>query len=120
MADRVLLIAWERPARGLEERALEVFNEALGLVGRRQQEGRIEGFDVVLCEPNSELGGYIAVRGSAEQIAGLRADEEFRRNTANAQMCVDGIRHIDGVTDEGVAAQVAMFQEAMATVPQRT
>jgi hypothetical protein len=120
MADRLLFIAWERPVRGLEERSLEAFNEALGLVGRRQQEGRIEGFDVALFEPNSELGGYVAVRGSAEQIAALREDDEFRRNTVNAQMCVDGIRHIEGVTNEGVAAQIAMFQEAMATVPQRS
>jgi hypothetical protein len=120
MADRVLFIGWDRPVRGLEERALESFNEALGMIGRRQQEGRIEGFDVVLFEPNGELGGYVAVRGSAEQITALRADEEFRRNTANAQMCVDGIRHIEGVTNEGVAAQIAMFQEAIATVPQRS
>ena len=120
MADRVLFITWEHPARGLEEKALESLNEGLGLAGRMQQEGRIEGFDVVLLEPNGELGGYIAIRGSAEQIAALREDEEFRRNTANAQMCVDGIRHIEGRTDEAVAREIAMFQDAMATVPQRT
>lgn len=120
MADRVLFITWERPARGLEERALESFNEALGIAGRRQQDGRIEGFDVVLFEPNGELGGYIAIRGSAEQIAALREDDEFRHSTANAMMCVDGMRHLEGRTDEAVAGEIEMFEEAIATVPQRT
>jgi hypothetical protein len=46
MADRMLFISWGTPVRGLEERGLDVFNEAIGLLGRMQQEGRIESFDV--------------------------------------------------------------------------
>ena len=119
MADRVLFVGWSEAARGAEERALEAFNEAVGLLGRMQQDGRIEGFDVVLLEPNSELGGCLLVRGTATQIAGVRADEEFQRNTLKAQLAVDGIRHIEGYTNEGVAAQMALYQEAISGVPQR-
>jgi hypothetical protein len=119
MADRVLFVGWGEPARGAEERAMEAFNEAVGVLGRMQQEGRIEGFDVVLLEPNSELGGCILIRGTADQIAGVRADEEFQRNTIKGQLAVDGIRHIEGYTNEGVATQMAMYQEAIAQVPQR-
>jgi hypothetical protein len=71
MADRVLFIGWGTPVRGSEGRGLEVFNEALGLLGRMQQEGRIEGFNVVLLDPNSDLNGYVEVQGSAEQITAL-------------------------------------------------
>jgi hypothetical protein len=119
MADRVLLITWGETVRGAEERGLEVFSEALGLVGRMQQDGRIEGFDVVLLEPNGDLGGYIAVRGSADQIAGVREDEEFQRNTADASLIVDNLRHIQGYTNEGVAQQIEVYQAAIAKVPQR-
>jgi hypothetical protein len=84
-----------------------------------EQEGRIEGFDVVLLAPNAELGGYITIRGSAEQIAAMREDAEFQRNTVDAQLCVENIRHIEGYTNEGVAGQIAMFQEGIAKVPQR-
>lgn len=119
MADRVLFIGWSYPVRGAEEQALESFNEALGMLGRMQQEDRIESFDVNLLEPNGDLGGFVAVRGSADQIAALRADEEFRRNTMNATLCVDGIRHIEGWTNEGVATQMALYQESVTRVPQR-
>jgi hypothetical protein len=119
MADRMLFIGWGAPARGSEERAIEVFNETLGILGRRQQEGQIEGFDVCLLEPNLDLGGYITIRGSAEQIAALRAEEEFQRSTVHAQLSVDNIRHIEGYTDEGIARQMALYQEAVAATPQR-
>lgn len=118
MADRLLMM-WKEPARGSEARAVELFNEALGILGRRQQEGRIDSFDVALLDPNEALGGYISVRGSREQIDALRGDEEFRRNTVAATLCVDGICHVEGSCNEGVAAEMALYEEAISSVPQR-
>ncbi|HEX4671307.1 MAG TPA: hypothetical protein VH279_03510 [Solirubrobacteraceae bacterium] len=118
MADRVLFIGWDTPVRGAEQRALDSFNEAIGLLGRMQQEGRIESFDVSLLEPNTDLGGFVIVRGTADQITAVREDEEFVRNTINASLAVDGVRHIAGWTNEGVARQMAMYQEALAGIPQ--
>lgn len=117
MADRMLMISWGTVARGQERRALEVFNEALGILGRRQQEGAIESFDVALMQPNADLDGFIAIKGDAQQILDLREDEEFRRNTVAATMCVDGMRHIEGYCDQGVAEAMAMFTEAIEAAP---
>ena len=119
MADRILLISWGTPVRGLEERGLEVFNDALGLLGRMQQDGRIESFDVALLAPNSDMNGYVAVHGSAAQIAALRQDEEFVRNTADAALIVDGLRHTEGYANEGVARQMEIYRDAIEKVPQR-
>jgi hypothetical protein len=118
MADRMLMMAWKHPVRGSEARALEVFNEALGLLGRKQQAGAIESFDVCLMAPNTDIDGFIVVKGSSEQITALRNDEEFTRNTIDATLAVDGINHIEGWCNEGVAAQMGMYQEALAKVPQ--
>ena len=118
MADRMLFVSWGTAVRGREARGLEVFNEALGLLGRMQQEGRIESFDVVLFEPNGELNGYVAIHGSAEQIEAVRQAEDFLRNTVDAMLIVDGFRHIAGYMNEGIARQMAMYQEAIAKVPQ--
>lgn len=119
MADRVLVITWAQPVRGLEERSLEVFNEAMGLYGRMQQEGRIESFNVVLLAPNGELNGYIELRGSAEQLAAAREAEDFMRVTINAELVVDRLRMLDGYTDTAIAAQMALYQDAISKVPQR-
>ena len=118
MADRLLLSSWGEVVRGREERALEVFNETLGYYGRLQQEGRIESFDVVLLSPNGGMDGYIEVQGSAEQLAAVREDDEFRRRVVDATLVVDDFKIVDGVCNEGVAANIALFQEAIAKVAQ--
>lgn len=119
MADRVLLITWGTPVRGREERGLTVFNEAMGLYGRMQQEGRIEGFDVMLLEPNGGMNGCILIRGTADQIATARADGEFQRRTVDAALVVDDLRLVEGYTNQGLTRQLGLFQEAIAQVPQR-
>ena len=118
MADRVMFISWGAPTNGREERGLEVFNEAMGYYGRAQQEGRIEGFDVSLMEPNGTLDGYIQVRGSAEQLAALRMEEEFRRNMSDASLIVEDLRVCEGVINEGIEREMAIYQESIAKVPQ--
>jgi len=83
-----------------------------------QQEGRIEKFDVVLLGASGDLNGYIELHGSVEQIAAVREDEEFQRNTIEASLIVDGLRIIEGVTNEEIARQMALYQESVARVLQ--
>ena len=119
MADRVLFVGWDEVVRGREERAVEVFNETVGLYGRLQQEGRIEKFDIVLLEPNaSGMQGYFALHGTADQLHGVREDEEFRRSLIDASLIVDGMRTIAGMTNEGVAKEMANYSAAIQKVPQ--
>jgi hypothetical protein len=118
MADQMLFIGWGTPVRGREERGLEVFNDAVGLYGRMQQEGRIERFDVVLLRPNAALNGYIALQGSAEQLAAVQDDQEFQRTMIAASLIVEDLQLISGYTNAGVAQQMALYQEAVSKVPQ--
>jgi hypothetical protein len=118
MADRLLFIGWGMSVRGREERGLEVFNESIGLYGRMQQEGQIEKFDVVLLSPASDLGGYAELHGSAEQLSAIRESEEFRRTMTDASLIVDDLRLIEGFTNNGIAREMALYQESIARVPQ--
>ena len=118
MADRMLFIAWAEPVRGREERSLEVFNDALGFYGRCQQEGRIESFDVVLLAPNPDIGGYIELHGSPDQLNALSEDLEYRRILAEATTVVEGMRVIEGATNQGIAEEMEIFREAISKVPQ--
>jgi hypothetical protein len=119
MADRILYLSWGTPVRGLEERGLDVFNDAIGLYGRMQQEGRIEAFDVMLLRPNGAINGCMILRGSADQMHAVRESEEFQRVTLDAAMVVDDLRVIEGYCEQGIADQMGMYQQAMAQVPQR-
>ena len=121
MADRMLMISWGAPVRGREERGLEVFNEALGILGRMQQDGRIEKFEVRLMSPNgSELDGYIEVHGSAAQIAELKEDGEFLRNTMDAAQVVERLAHHEGWINDGIARAMEMYQDSIGKVPAAT
>jgi hypothetical protein len=118
MAERVLFIGWGETVHGREERGLEVFNESLGLYGRMQQEGRIESFNTVLLDPNGKLDGYIEIRGSAQQIADIRQDPDFRRSMTDAALIVHDLCIVDGACDKGIEKEIATYQQALAKVPQ--
>jgi hypothetical protein len=118
MADRVLFIGWRIPVHGREERAVEVFNDCVGLYGRLQQEGRIEGFDVIFLASNPELGGCFQLRGTAEQLYAVREDEAFQRAMIDAELAVEGMHIVDGYTGEGIAGQMGMYTEAVSRVTQ--
>jgi len=119
MADRLLFISWGTVVAGREELALEVFNEYVGLYGRLQQDGRIESFDTVLLMPTGGIEGYFQVHGSAEQLAALREDADWQRSIADATLIVENMSIIDGFENQGVADQMAIYQAAIARVPQR-
>jgi hypothetical protein len=119
MADRVLFIGWGENVTGREERGLEVFNEAMGLYGRMQQEGRIEKFDVCLLNPHGGgLQGFICLHGTADQLRAVEDDAEFQRNMFDAGFIVRELGVVMGFINEGIAPQMTMYQEALAKVPQ--
>jgi len=118
MADRLLFIGWGVPVRGREQRALEVFNDSVGLYGRMQQDGRIDSFDVTLLSPNASLNGFAQLKGNAGQIAAVQEDEEFIRVITDASLIVEDLSVIRGYANEGVAAQMGIYAEAIAKVPQ--
>jgi hypothetical protein len=119
MADRLLCVSWGEVVRGREERAIEVFNETVGMYGRKLEKGEIERFDVRLLS-GSGVDGYFEVEGTAAQLAALKEDPEFVRSIADAQLIVDNLRIADGYCNKGVGDMMAIYAEAIAKVPQTT
>jgi hypothetical protein len=118
MAERVLFISWGEVVRGREVAALENFNETIGLYGQMQQDGRLESFDVVLLDPAMDIAGYFEIHGSAEQLTALKASEDFRQELVNGSLIVDNLKMADGYTNEGIAREMELYQNAISKVPQ--
>jgi hypothetical protein len=111
MADAALFIGWGQVVRGREKRAVQVFNESVEYWGGLQGDGKIEDFEVVLLTPHGgDLQGFALLRGSEEQVAALRSDEEFRRRTTRADLIVESQGVVDAVINEGIARAMGQYQ----------
>jgi hypothetical protein len=117
MADRALFVGFGQPVRGREERAIEVFNDFVGMFGRMASDGRIEGMDVSLLDPHGgDLGGFFMVHGSAEQCAALTNDEEFRRASIDASLIVENFGVVPAATGAAVGEEMGMYADAVRKV----
>jgi hypothetical protein len=114
MAEAGLYIGWGEPTRGREKAALNEFNDSMQYYGRLQQDGKIERFDVVVLMPGgSEAGGFIMVRGTAQQIDALRRDDEFLDRLNRVQLIVDGLRVSDAWVDDSLVQQMTRYDKAV-------
>ena len=111
MAEAGLFLGWGPPVHGRERKSLDVFNESIQWYGQLQQAGSIESFEVVLLEPHGgDLGGFVLLRGSQEQIAALRASEDFERLTTRASLIVDNVGVVGAYINEGLARGMGIYQ----------
>ena len=115
MADAGLFIGWGEVVRGREERAVEVFNEAVEFYGGLQRDGRIESFDVCLLEPHGgDLAGFMLLRGSDEQMDAIHHDDEFQRQMTRANFIVDNLGIVPAFFGEEIGRQMSRFQAEVA------
>ena len=110
MADVALFIGWGQVVRGREKRAVQVFNESVEYWGGLQGDGKIEDFEIVLLAPRGDLAGFALLRGSQDQINALRADEEFDRRVARADLIIDSQGVIDALIGDGIARGMSQYQ----------
>jgi len=117
MADAGLFIGWDAPVRGREAKSLEVFGEAVEFQGKLQEAGDIESFEVVFLVPHGgDLGGFILVRASRDQIAALRQREDFLRINARAGLVVENFGLVDAVLGERIGEQMGIYREAIGDI----
>jgi hypothetical protein len=108
-----LFIGWGAVVRGREKQALQVFQESMEYYGRLQQEGRIEGFDVVLLAPHGgDMNGFVVLRGDREALADVRFSDEFERLLVRAASIIDAPGVVPAYTGEAIGPQMELFQAA--------
>ena len=111
MATSALVIGWGPTVRGREQKALQVFNEAIQYYTRLQQQGTIESFEPVALEPHGgDLQGFLLVRGDREKLNALRSSEEFLRLNNRAALVVDNLGVVTAFIGEELQRLFADFQ----------
>jgi hypothetical protein len=112
MADSGLFVGFFGPVRGREKQAVQVFNEAVGLYTKLQQDGEIESWDAVFLEPHGgDLGGFFLLRGERDKLAQIRAGDEFDRLNMRAGLVVEGFGVVAADLGDRIASQMASYQE---------
>lgn len=113
MADFGLMVGFGTPVRGREQKAAEVFNEAVGLWARLQESGQIESWDAVLLEPHGgDLGGFFLLWGERDAIAHVRSGDDFVRLTVRAQQIVNHFGVVGAGRGGRIETQMGLFLES--------
>jgi hypothetical protein len=111
MADAGLFIGYGIAHAGRERQALKVYGELMQYLGGLQGRGQIEGFDAVQLQPHGgDLGGFVLVRGAAEQIGQIQASQEFQSIVNRALIVVGSLGVVNAAINEGVQRIFADFE----------
>lgn len=112
MADSGIFVGFGNPARGREQQAIELFNDAFGYYARLQEDGEIESFEPVLLEPHGgELGGFFLLRGDQDKLARIRSSEEFQRLWVRGQLVVENIGVVSAFLGEQLMSRISVFDQ---------
>ena len=104
MADRVILIGWDRPIVGREQRAMQLFRKNIEYYSTLQTGGRIESFEpVILSRHGGDLNGFILLKGDEKKLAAIREEDTFTELTLEATLCLDGFGIVAGYIGKGVS-----------------
>ncbi len=119
MAGEALFLGWGQVARGREQLALEVFQEAIAYYGKLQEDGRIERFDAFLLGPHGgDLAGFIMMHGERSAIDEIQASSEFVRLQARAGGVVDNLGVVNAFTGDALGQRMGIFGEVASQLPQ--
>ena len=115
MAEAGLWVAWGIPTRGRERQALDLLKHTItDYLDELVQAGRIERFDTAILKPQStELGGFILIQGTRDQIDSLRGDHDFARWSTQVQLVADKVGMVDAWVGDGLSEAFDLYEEAL-------
>ncbi len=114
MAEAGFWVAWGLPTHGRERQALDLLNETGATSTRLAQGGRIERFDIAILKPQTtELGGFILIQGTQEQIDSLRRDDDFQVWVNRVQLVADRVGMVDAWVGEGLTEATNLYEQAL-------
>jgi hypothetical protein len=110
-----LFIGWGEPSRGREQKAVDVFGEAVGMWTQLQESGEIDSWEAVFLEPHGgDLGGFFLLRGDPEKLARIRGGDEMIRLNMRAGLTVDGFGVVGAELGDRIGPQMENYAKTVA------
>ena len=107
-----LFIGWGQPIPGRQQKANQVFNEAVQYWQQLKQRGEVESFAVYQLEPHGgDLSGFLIAQGDSDKLAHLRMSPEFIRINARAQAVVQHFGIVGASTGQELQQLFEMFEQ---------
>ena len=118
MSEAGVWVSWGIPTRGRERQALDLLkNSITQYLDDLVADGRIERFDAAILKPQTtELGGFILIQGTYEQIDALRTDQGFQTWATQVQLVADKVGIVDAWVGDGMGEAFALYEEALRTL----
>ena len=115
MAEAGLWVAWGLPTSGREVQALGLLKESTtSYLSRLVQDGRIERFDTAILKPQTiEMGGFVLIQGSRQQIDMLRRDDDFQLWLNQVQLVADRVGMVDAWVNDGLSEARDLYERAL-------
>lgn len=114
MASAAMLIGWNRVVAGREKQALELFNESLTFYGKLVNDKKLESFEPVVMRPHGgDMNGFILLRGTPEQIDGVRRAPQFEDMMVRGLHCLDRLGAVDAYVGEGMSRIMEMYAKTV-------
>jgi hypothetical protein len=114
MAEAGFWVAWGLPTQGREKPALDLLAETRVYLDDLANNRQIERFDIAILKPQTtELGGFILIQGTQEQIDSLRHDDDFQVWVNRVQLVADRVGMVDAWVDEGITKATELYEQAL-------
>lgn len=103
MADAGLVVGWKEARTGRETQAMELFVSTMSYYAKEAKERNIESFEPVLLNAHGgDLGGFILIRGSQDQVDTFRNSDDFRAFLLKAIYCLEGVGVVNAYLGDGL------------------
>ncbi|WP_099038344.1 hypothetical protein [Mycobacterium neglectum] len=115
MAEAGVWVMWGIPTRGRETQALAFLKDKLtGYLEELKRDGRIERFDAAILKPQSnDLGGFVLIQGTRQQIDSLRQDRQFETYAHQVQAIADHVNIIEAWVGDGLPYAFGLYEDAL-------
>jgi hypothetical protein len=111
--DAALISHWDRPARGREQEALQVFMDSMSFWDRQADEGRCQPRQVFI---GLDGRGMTIVKGDSATLNEITESDEFRELNTRILLHVDGIDWGVWAADTEVDRVVGDYGKAIAGI----